>query len=156
MMFYDIVNKTSNQACKEVMLTVSNAHIRVAHASQWHLKNLMVLSMRFFFWIACNCNDILGVVNFFFWMWYVHHFIYLLLLHLLFLFYIGLYFLMYIVFIENKPSLLLFWKPWKSQDAWFYAYSPSLVNGVIIVVCPHNSHLYTLWFIMGTIKLLNV
>jgi hypothetical protein len=31
-MLYDIVNKTSNQACKEVMLTLSNAHIRVAHS----------------------------------------------------------------------------------------------------------------------------
>jgi hypothetical protein len=138
------------------MFTLSNAHIRVAHASQWHLKNFMVLSMWFFFWIACNCNDILGVLKFIFLNVICTPFHLLITSSFCCFFYVGLYFLMHIVFIENKPSLLLFWKPWESQDALFYAYSPSLVNGVLTVVCPHNSHLYTLWFIMGTIKLLNV
>jgi hypothetical protein len=33
-MFYDILNKINNQTCKKVMLALSNAHIRVACASQ--------------------------------------------------------------------------------------------------------------------------
>ncbi len=145
-MFYDIVNKTSNQACKELMFTLSNAHIWVSHASQWHMKKCMFPSMRFFFWIACNCNDLLWVANIYcFWMWYVHHFIYLLLLHFVVSLLYWVIFLMYIVSIENKTSLLLFWKPWESQYALFHAYSPSLVNGVMTMVCPHNSHLYILW-----------